>query len=121
MEAVQGVTTTTALTTMTVTEDRWRVMDFAVSACLPSRTVDPEQPDDIGTVVEVVGVVIRGRTHHWPPALTPSTLRSISCRHRRRPTLEVLLQLLQAVQSTKTHLDQELFATHPRPPPLLGL
>ena len=116
VEAVQGVTTTTALTTMTVTEDRWRVMDFAVSACLPS-TVDPEQPDDIGTVVDQAEV-IRGRTHHWPPALTPSTLRSISCRHRRRPTLE---RLLLCLQSTKTHLDRELFATRPRLPPLLGL
>ena len=120
METVLGVTTTTAQTTMMVTEDRWRVMDLGVSACLS--TVDPEQPDDTGTVVDQAEVVvIRGRTHHWPPALMPSTLRSISCRHRRRPTLEVLLLLPQALPSIKIHLDQELFVTHLQRPPLLGL
>lgn len=121
----QLVTTTTAQTTMM--RAAWR-MDFAAFDCLTEVDRLLDDTEVSSSIVAELLVATRGRTHRWPPALMHSTLRSINCRHRRRPTLELpLLQVLvaqlqgihQLVVITwrfKVHLEEAAaaaeFATH---------
>ncbi len=133
MQAVQEqlVTTTTAQTMMM--RAGWR-MDSAAFDCLTEvdRLLDDTEVSSSSSTAAEQLVATRGRTHRWPPALMHSTLRSINCRHRRRPTLELpllqcLVAQLQGIHQLvvirwrfKVHLEEAAaaaaFATHLRLP-----